>query len=473
MLPKWNLADIRSRMFNRPLLVTRDRALDALGVMGPKLSVGALFFGNGDPAQSLDQMRAHAAATRMAMDELPGDEGLKKYMYLGEGMYCETDPYELWNGVAVLSVRGALMAEHGIDPVSGATGYDGLSFKARHAAQNPAVKGAILDIDSGGGEVIDLMELCAQLRGFAADKPLRAILRGSACSAAYALAACAGPGNVTAAPYSIVGSIGAIMLHADFSKQLEQEGIDVTMITSADHKADASQMKPLDADVRTKLKGMVDACASTFIDHVAEAREMDRSAIVAQQAGFFSGQEALSLGLVDKFMSWDDSMREFAGIVNGPGARPASGHRSTGGPSMSSEATAPAAGSQPETITAEAHASALAEARAEGVTAGATAERERISALAELDAGTTLSAALGEAIAAGTSAGDFAVGLARANKARQGAALGDLQADAVASANLPGTDAAAAAGGQQAPVNRGAAAVARLRGKVKGLPATS
>src|SRR5690606_14727756 len=98
-------------------------------------------------------------------------------------------------------------------------------------------------------------------------------------SAAYALAACAGAGNITAAPYSIVGSIGAIMLHADFSKQLEDEGIDVTMITSAAHKADASYLKPLEADVQARLQGMVDDCAKSFIDHVAEARSADRAAI--------------------------------------------------------------------------------------------------------------------------------------------------------------------------------------------------
>jgi signal peptide peptidase SppA len=340
-LPKWSIADIQERMFNRALMVSRHRAEIALGVLGPRMNIGALIVGA--EAEPLAQLKAKAATAKAEIDGMPGDGDLKKYGYdFATDSFYEKDPYELWQGCAIFQVRGTLMAESGIDPASGATGYDGLGFKARHALDNAAVKGAILDIDSGGGEVIDLLELCSHLRALADKKPLRAIIRGSGCSAAYALAACAGPGQITAAPYSIVGSIGAIMMHADFSKNLEADGIDVTLITSAAHKADATPYAPLPDDVAAKLQGMVDACASSFIDHVAAARGQERDALAAQHAAFFSGSEALSLGLVDKFMSWDDSMKEFAAAVNGTGSRPASsappisgGASSTKGQSMS------------------------------------------------------------------------------------------------------------------------------------------
>lgn len=466
MLPKWNLADIRSRMFNTPLMVSRDRALTALGVMGPKLDVRALLSVDGKDV-SVDHLRAQVAPSlKSEMDELPGDDGLKKYVFI-DGMLVEVDPYEVWNGVAILPVRGTLMAEHGIDPASGATGYDGLSRKARHAAANAEVKGAVLDIDSGGGEVIDLLELCTELRSFAEKKPLRAVVRGSACSAAYALAACAGEGNITAAPYSIVGSIGAIMMHADFSKQLEQEGIDVTLITSADHKADASWTKPLDKQVKAKLDGMVKDCAASFIDHVVDARSTDRQAVLDQQAAFFSGQEALSLGLVDKFMPWSDSMKEFAEGLNArPGSRashPApTGASSTKGQAMSDNANAPAAESQPE-ITEAALADATAKAKAEGVTEGANAEQERITALAELDAGSTISEPLAAAIADGSTVADFALAQARAKKDTVAAAAAAAKSDAVTT--LPEGSASAADPAKPAETNRGKAYTAKKQAK--------
>lgn len=464
MLPKFNLADIRSRMFNRPLLVTQDKALDALGVMGPKLDIERLLMAAG-PALSIEQLKAHAAATKAASDDLPGDGDLKKYRYdYATDTFAERDPYELWQNVAVLPIRGTLMAENGIDPFSGATGYDGLSYKIRRAGDDSRVKGAILDIDSGGGEVVDLFELCAQLRAFGEKKPLRAIVRGNCCSAAYAIAACAGPGNITSAPYSVVGSLGAIMMHADFSKHLENEGIDVTLITSAAHKADGSHLQPLDAEVAERLQAMVDSCAAAFLDHVASARGPDRDALAAQEARFYSGPEALSLGLVDQFMSWDESMRDFAQSVNSAGARPGTSASSMKGMRMSSETPAPAAEVQPETkamIDA-----ARTEGHAAGVTAGATNERERILAIVDIDAKSSLSDAARGSIESGTSAGDHAIALAKANKAAGPSALANARADAADPASLPAASAETAAGQPgQKPVNRGQAYAERKAAK--------
>jgi len=472
MLPKWNLAEIRALMFNRPLLVTQDRALAALGVMGPKLDVRALVTGEGS-ALSIDQLKAKAAAAKSEVDDLPGDDQLRKYDYNWDtGAVVEKAPYEVWNGIAIFDVRGTLMAEHGIDPYSGATGYDGLSRKARHARANPAVRGGVLDIDSGGGDVTGLAEAAAHFLAFAAEKPLRAVIRGSGCSAAYYLAACAGPGNITAADYSVVGSIGAIMMHADFSKQLAEDGIEVTLITSDEHKADGSWTKPLAEDVHAKLQGMVSACAAGFIDHVASARQVDRAGIAAQQAAFFSGQAALDLGLVDKFMSWDDSMKEFAATVNASGSRPGtpapSGARSAKGTSMSNANANPAA-EQPEFNPAQldaAVATGRTEASAAAVSEAQADERARFAALVELDAASTISPALAAAMADGTDAGAFAIAQLAAAKAAGSNALNAAKAEATPAAELPqGGAAAAAAIGVAAEVNRGAAYAQKRQAK--------
>ena len=121
---------------------------------------------------------------------------------------------------------------------------------------------------------------------------------------------------------------------------------------------------------------------------------------------------------------------------------------------MSTEANAPAANLQPENNEA-AITAARAEGNAAGMTAGAIAERERILALTELDAGSSMSAGLTEAVNAGMSAGDFAIGLAKANAAKGPAALAALQADAVQGDQLPEAGAVVATPGAKAVVNRG------------------
>lgn len=463
-LPKWNLADVRERMFNRPLMVTREKAEIALGAMGPRLNIGALVV-QGDEIvarHSMNTLVDRAASARVEHEQMPGDRNLARRSWAtGEVV----DPYEVWNNVAVLPVRGSLFAENGLDPASGSTGYDGLSYKLRYAGADPNVRGVAFDIDSPGGECVDLMELCTQIRGF--NKPVAAIVRGMACSAAYAIAASTGPGNLYAPDYARIGHIGAIIMHADFSGALKQDGIVVTMITSGEHKADGSPYAPLGEEIAQTLQAEVDTAAAAFIAHVADSRGMDAGAIRDQQARYYFGEGAAAQGLVDHQMSWDEAFKHFAQRVNSPsssGVFAPSGARSARKETaMSTEATAPAADQQPENITAQieaARAEGHATGHAEGLQAGATAERERVVALAEIDGGSTLSASLTEAIGAGTSVGEYAIAQAKAARGRMSAGLTSAKTEAVQSGDLPEGEASANPGGKP-EANRGKAYAAK------------
>lgn len=131
---------------------------------------------------------------------------------------------------------------------------------------------------------------------------------------------------------------------------------------------------------------------------------------------------------------------------------------------MSQEHAAPA-GDEPVHTQAALDA-AVATASANATSAATTAERERFSALVELDSESTLSASLTEAISEGTSAGDYAIALARENKAAIATAAEAAKTDAAKPTELPSGSAAVGA-----KPNRGQAAVDRFRGKIPGLPA--
>ncbi|BBD01846.1 S49 family peptidase [Sphingobium sp. YG1] len=469
MARAFSLVDISERAFNRPVMITPEKAQIILGVIGPRLNVGQLIVAGEDgapvPIQSLAQ---RAAGARFDMEPMPGDDRIAARDW---NTGAVVDPYETWMGAAVIKVRGTLMAENGLNPSSGATGYDGLLYKARYAHADPKVKGLLLDIDSPGGEVVDLMEFCQQLLAIREDKPIRAIVRGCAASAGYAIACCASPGQITAAPYSMVGSIGALMMHADWSKNLEQEGIAVTLITSAAHKADGSSVMPLAADVQERLQTSVNACASAFIDHVAQARPvMSRDAIVAQEARFYTGDDARSQQLVDKFMTWDESLREFSDILNGSGnpgraARPgAPGAQTSKGTSMSTSNPAPGDDTPVHTD------AQMQTAVASATMAAVTAERERFAQLCALDSDSTISDGLNAAITDGTSAGEYAIGLATAAKAATATALETAKNEAASGEQLPGKSASRASG-QGQKVSRGKAIMDRYAGKHPSIPA--
>lgn len=455
----YSRAGIIARLFNQPLAVLPQTAAIVLGAIGPRLDVTQLFVATEGRALALPELEQLAADRRMEIEARAGVDRRAKTMPADRLMFVH-------KGVAHVGVRGETVSENGIGPMSGFTGYDGIVASVQSADADPNVRGILLDIDSPGGEVSGLFEACAILMARRGTKPMRAMIRGVGASAAYQVAACAD--EITLHELGMAGSNGCLSMHADFSGALDQEGIKVTLFTSGAHKADGNPFEPLPEDVVSRVQAMVDTSAERLFAHVAAARGIKAADVKAQQAQVFMGEEAVAAGLVDKIMSWQDSMDEFEAAVNGSGARPAAAAPSgvsAKGPKMDPNASAPAAETTPEFTQAN-----LDAARAEGRTEGVTAERERLVALAELDSGTTLSAAFTEAVEAGTSAGDFAIGLAKAQKAKQSAALGDLKADAVDPAALPQSGAAAAKGGNE-KVNRGLAAVDRLRGKVPGLPA--
>lgn len=457
MARQYSLADVSERLFNRPLGILQSKAEVVLGVVGPRLNIGALVM-EGEASQSVPiaALAQRAAVQKVELDQLPGDKELARRDW-ETGAVLE--PYEIWNGVAIIKVRGSLMAENGLNPSSGATGYDGLHYKLRHARGDDRVLGIALDVDSPGGEVVDLMELCSLILEIRDEKRVRSIIRGCAASAGYAIVA---SGNeVTCADYSISGSIGCIMMHADFSKAMEQDGIDVTMITSAAHKADGNRFEPLAEDVYRRLKSDVDACAATFIDHVAAARSMDRAAVAAQEARFYSGADALKLGLVDKIMPWEASLKEFAqGLHEGASRTVVTAPRA-----QFREKTMENEGKPPVAEGGVGFTQANIDA---AVKAAVTGERERIAALLDLDAESAVSDDLTAAIDAGTTAGDFAIALHKGQSAKASAALANARADAVTSKQLPAGGKSAGTQGQK--INRGEAMVASMRGVHPALP---
>jgi ClpP class serine protease len=444
----YSRAGIIARLFNQPLAVLPDTAAIVLGAIGQRFDVQQLFVATDGRRLAVSELEEMAAAKRQDLQASEGVDRVAKTMPANRLMFVS-------NGVAHVPVRGETVAENGIGPESGFTGYDGIVAQVQAADVDPSVRGILLDIDSPGGEVAGLFEACDILMARRGTKPMRAMIRSIGASAAYQLACCADEGQVTLHELGLAGSNGCLSMHADFSGSLEQDGIKVTMFASGAHKTDGNPFEPLPEDVARRIQSMIDTAAERLFAHVSAAQ-------------VYMGEAAIAAGLVDKIMSWQDSMDEFEAAVNGAGGTgvtPApTGASSAKGKSMSDQTTAPAA-EQPVFTQAQ-HDQAVTTARTEG----ATSERDRITSLATIasvDFGESLTAA----IADGTEPGAFAVSQAKDSKAKIAAAADAGKREAVSAEDLPAGSAAGATGGQAPKANRGQAAVERLRGKVPGLPA--
>ncbi|MCM4227776.1 S49 family peptidase, partial [Escherichia coli] len=136
-------------------------------------------------------------------------------------------------------------------------------------------------------------------------KPVHAILSESAYSAAYALASAAD--RILVPRTGGVGSVGVIYVHCDMSRQMKDEGLNVTIITCGSRKAETSPLRPLSEAAQAALQADTDAAGTLFIETVARNRGISADAVRALEARTLRADEGVQAGLADDVMSPDEA----------------------------------------------------------------------------------------------------------------------------------------------------------------------
>lgn len=277
------LIHIADRVLNRPLLITRDKAQVVLSVLAGRIGVNS----------------PEASRFEGSM-EVADDNGR-----------VSTKPYRVANGVAIITITGSLVNRGAwIGASSGLTSYEGISHQIKTAAADPAVHSVIIDLHSPGGEAVGAFETAALVRDLAGKKPTVAVVNGMAASAAYAIAS--GAREIVTTETGVSGSIGVVLLHADFSRQLDREGITPTLIHAGAHKVDGNPFEPLSADVREDLQAEVNAFYDAFLTTVAKGRSgrLSKAAARKTEARTFIGSAAVDAGVADRVGSFESVLAE-------------------------------------------------------------------------------------------------------------------------------------------------------------------
>jgi signal peptide peptidase SppA len=276
-------------------------------------------------------------------------------------------PYIVRDGVLRIPVQGALMNKFGFVYGRWATGYTYIEKALERGLADANVRGIALICDSPGGEVSGCFELADKIHAARSVKPIRAFAADAAYSAAYALASSASKVDMTRS--GGVGSIGVVTMHVDYSKALDAEGVKITFIFAGKHKVDGNPYEALPADVKTRIQGRIDRLYTDFCQLVAKNRRMEESAVRKTEALTYGSDEAVEKGLADKVGVFEESLEAFASEISAD----------TGDTHMADK-------TEEKTVPQAQHDAAVAAARAEGVKAGATAERSRFGAILALAA---------------------------------------------------------------------------------------
>ncbi len=283
-------ARIAARAFNTPLLVEPSKAMAFLSGLGPRI------LGRQVELADLDiDVDAHSTAALPARASILAGGLPERLRQHGDA------PYPVIDRIAVIEISGVLIHRGGwIGQSSGQTSYEGIAAQIDAAAGDPAVRGVALEIDSFGGEVAGVFDLADRIRALRATKPVWAFVAEHAFSAGYALASQAD--RILLPRTGAVGSIGVVVMHADMSGQLDQDGMRVTLIHSGAHKVDGNPYAPLPEAVQGDIQREIDVLRLLFAETVAAGRacRLGQEAALATEASTYRGADAVGAGLADE-----------------------------------------------------------------------------------------------------------------------------------------------------------------------------
>ena len=186
----------------------------------------------------------------------------------------------------------------------------------RLALEDPGSQALVLLINSPGGSPVQaglINDEIVRLRALH-NKPIYAVVEESCASAAYYIAAAADQVYVDKA--SIVGSIGVLMDGFGFTGLMDKLGVERRLMTAGANKGFLDPFSPQTEAQRKHAQAMLDQIHSQFIEVVKKGRGERLKETPEMFSGlFWSGQQAVDLGLADSLGSLDGVARE---VVKAP-----------------------------------------------------------------------------------------------------------------------------------------------------------
>ncbi|MGO3492879.1 MAG: S49 family peptidase [Hafnia alvei] len=350
-----NLPHIASLAFNEPLLLEPAYARVFFCALGQEIGAGRLIDSSGAVIESAQMPEVTAG-------------------YLGSSSIGTDRGYDVQQGIAQLSVSGTLVSKAGsLRPYSGMTGYNGLITRIEMAIADPDVKGILLDMDTPGGMVAGAFDAADMIARFREHKPIWALANDMHCSAGQLIASACSHRLITQT--ARVGSIGVIMAHSNYAGQLEQAGIEITLIYSGNHKVDGNPYQKLPDAVREDFQRRIDATRLQFAQKVSEHSGLSLQAVMKTEAQVFTGQEAIDVGLSDALVINADALNLMADTLNTK-IYPTGGRMSQKANATTIEVVA-----QTTNDVVPAVSSASATLTTEQLNAAVTAERERMTGI--------------------------------------------------------------------------------------------
>ena len=181
----------------------------------------------------------------------------------------------------------------------------------RAAFEDEGARGVVLLINSPGGSPVQAGIMNDEIRRLRAkhNKPVYAVVEESCASAAYYIAVAADQIFVDKA--SIVGSIGVLMDGFGFTGLMDKLGVERRLMMAGENKGFLDPFSPQTEKHTVFAQQMLDQVHRQFIDVVKAGRGKRLKQTPELFSGlFWTGQQAVELGLADQLGNLDFVARE-------------------------------------------------------------------------------------------------------------------------------------------------------------------
>ena len=174
-------------------------------------------------------------------------------------------------------------------------------------ANNPKIKGLIVEVDSPGGSIVGSEIIYEELRKIANKKPITIIMNSLAASGGYMISLASD--YIIARNGTITGSIGVIMQSTDFTDLAEKFGVKFNNYKSAPLKGVPSPFEKTTAEAEQVIN-----------ESIADSYDFFRNLVISRRGKklkddqrifdgrVFTGRQALSYGLVDEIGGIDQAL---------------------------------------------------------------------------------------------------------------------------------------------------------------------
>lgn len=210
--------------------------------------------------------------------------------------------------VALIRVSGVITGGGSSNDFFGGStaGSEDIISQLERARKNKNAKAIVIRIDSPGGSAAASEEVYDEIMRVRKAKPVYTSMGDVAASGGYYIASATD--QIYADYNTLTGSIGVIFNLADMSELYRKIGYRPETLKSGKFKDIGSPARPLTAEEKTLLQGLINNVYEKFLSSVAEGRRIPAAQLRPIADGrIFTGSQALKHRLVDKIGGLHDA----------------------------------------------------------------------------------------------------------------------------------------------------------------------